>query len=504
MWFLVLMVLSGFFWLGFGVVISRYYGPVGYGIMNTAQSLENFAWVVLFGGLSQGLMKYGSEYAAKSAWKLEGYFSSALKYMTLLGIAAFVLITLASSAVSDPILRIITLTVAVSFLFSGTKDALAAMIGSFQKSDHLSMVNSSVALVMFAVGVVFILAGMPSYMLSVTIVCGTIWQLGLSIYFLRSKLKRMIPFSIGSLFGGGSRSGTRERHPGGRGRFGGLRQFGKVAAFGMFISLGMISFNVMKSLDIVVMKAFFDYDDVGVYSVADGVSSILFYMTSFSLPLIPAIAEARARRDRKLLEEYVRIAVKYPVLIGVPLTLVIMAMAGPIVTGIYGEVFAGAVLPLQVLIVGTFMLMFGYNLSSILIGIGKPRLSGTTMAVAAVQYIISLFILVPMLGFVGAALSLTLTGLTSMLLVPYYLKRELGFSMYGGLHKVLAAAAAMALVLFAVPKSNLLFIAAGVVAGVAAFVAVLYALGYVTRDDLQMLRIAGGSFKKAVRRKRKK
>ena len=35
-----------------------------------------------------------------------------------------------------------------------------------------------------------------------------------------------------------------------------------------------------------------------------------------------------------------------------------------------------------------------------------------------------LFILIPNFGFVGAALSLTLTGFTSMLLVPYFLEKD--------------------------------------------------------------------------------
>lgn len=492
-WFLILMILAGVFWWLWSVVVSRVYGPIGYGIFNTAASLHNFAWVFIFGGLFQGLMKYGSEYVAKSGWKLGSYFSTGLKYLTAIGIVMFILLSMFASNIEDPIMKIMVLTIAVSFLFTGTKDALASIIGSFQKSDHLSIVNSSRAIVTLVGGLVLVAVGAPSYMLPVLLAVGTACQLGLCIYFLRFRLRKLIPFNVAALF----RNSVLWS-------FGEAREFGKILAFGFFVSLGAISFNVMKSLDIIVLKMFFDYSGVGVYSVADTTSSILFFMTSFSLPVIPAIAEAHAKKDRKLLEEYVKVAVKYPLLIGLPLTLVILTMAEPFVLGIYGPAFAEAVVPLQILIIGTFMLMLGYNLSSILVGVGKPKLSGALMIVAAVQYIVSLFILAPPLGFVGAALALTITGVTSMLLVPYYLKKVLKVSVYSGLHKVLLSATAMALVLFIVPKSNPFFILFGIIGGVAAFLSLLRLMGYLTSEDFEMMRTAGGTFKRTFRPRRKR
>ena len=500
-WFLILMILSGVFWLAGGIIISRHYGPEGFGIYNTALSLHNFAWVVVFGGMFEGLIKYGSEYAAKSGWKLTNFFSTALKYLTAIGIILFIVISIAASNAKDPINRIIMYTIAFSFLFSGTKDALAAIIGSFQKSDHLSMLNSSRSIVVLLASVAFILFGMPAEALPFIIVGATLWQLMLSIFFLRSRITRYLPFNIGAIF--------RDRHVVKKvKRFDNFKQFGRIFVFGSFISLGMVSFNIMKSLDIVVLKLFMDYADVGIYSIADASSSILFYMTSFTIPLIPAISEAFAKRDKRLMQDYIKIAVKYPILIGVPLTVIMMTMAEPIVVGLYGRVFEEAVMPLQILIVGTFMLMFTYNLSSVLIGIGRSSLSGLIMSAAAIQYIFSLFIFVPAfksvgLEFIGAAFSLTLTGVTLMFMVPYMLKKRLGVDVYSGLSSVFLAAAVMALVLFLVPKSDPYVAFGGMVIGVVVFVASLYLMGYITREDLGMMRVAAGSFANIFRRKRK-
>jgi O-antigen/teichoic acid export membrane protein len=496
-WFLILMVMSGIFWLVGSVVVSRYYGPEGYGIFNTAFSLHNFAWVVVFGGMFEGLIKYGSEYAAKSGWKLANFFATTLKYLTTIGVILFILLSIYASQISDPISRIIVYTIAISFLFSGTKDALAVILGSFQRSDHLSIVNASRSIAVLALMFVFIKLSISVNYLPLLIVAATLAQLGLCIYFLRTRLTKYIPMNVRSLFGNmnASRKVKRLDH---------FKQFSKIFVFGSFVSLGMISFNIMKSLDIVVLKMFLDYADVGIYSIADTASSILFYMTSFTLPLIPAVSEAYAKRDKYLMEDYIKIAVKYPILIGVPLTLIVMALAQPLVVGIYGHAFEEAVLPLQILIVGTFMLMFAYNLASVLIGIGKSKLSGLLMSTAAIQYILSLFIFVPQLGFVGAALSLTMTGITLMFLVPHYLKKELGVSIYRGLSSVLLAAVIMAFVLVITPSTHMIYILTGIVASVAAFLVSLYLLGYITREDLSMMKAAGGSFGKLVKRKKKR
>jgi len=484
-WFLVLMILSGVFsWLS-SVLVTRVYGPVGFGIFNTAYSLHNFAWVFIFGGLYQGLMKFGSEYVTKRSRKTKEFFSSALKYMTLIGVGMFVLLTYISLQFTDPIMRIITLSLGVSFLFSGTKDALASIIGSFQQSNYLSIIGSSRNIIMTLAGVAFILVNAPSYMLPSMLIIGTVGQLILCIHFFRKDISNRSPFKSDNieLFDEGKEPELQT-----------IIRFKKVAQFGFFISLAMIAFNIMKSLDIVVLTRFFDYADVGIYSVADIASSILFYMTSFSLPVIPAIAEAHARKSNKLMKNYVKIAIKYPLIIGVPLTIIIFIMAEPLILYVYGADFVAAIAPLQILIIGTFLLMFAYNLSSILIGIGKSRLAGILMSVAAIQYIGSLFILVPMFGFNGAALALTLTGVTSMFFVPYYLKKELGVSIYKGLHMVVVSAVIMFFVLQSVPKTNALIVLVGVVGSAAIFVASLYLMGYITKNDLKMMQIAGSSF----------
>jgi stage V sporulation protein B len=245
---------------------------------------------------------------------------------------------------------------------------------------------------------------------------------------------------------------------------------------------------IMKSLDIPILNLFFDYSHIGVYSVADTASSVLFSMTAFSLPIISSISEAWTKKDGMLMEKYVKISVKYPILLGLPLTVIIFALAEPIVVGIYGSAFQGAIIPLQILITGTFLLMFSYTLSSILIGIGKAKLSGTLMAGAAAQYIASLFILVPLFGLDGAAISLTLTGVSSLILIPFFIKHHLKTDVFAGLPKVLFSGAILALILLFVPKSNFIILIFGTIASIVVYVILLYYTGYVDKEDIEILK----------------
>ncbi len=365
-------------------------------------------------------------------------------------------------------------------MFSGTKDALSSIIGSLHKSKQLSIIQSSGFYAVTIIGMIFALFNLPPDLLPTLVVVAPICQLILCVYFLRTYLKDLFLFNMDFFKNKKIKDSLLDD----------VKQFRHILIFGFSISVGKISFMIMKSLDIPILNLFFDYANVGVYSVADTISSVLFSMTAFSLPIISSMSEAWSQKDDSLIEKYVKISVKYPLLLGLPLTIIIFALAEPIVVGVYGVAFQGAVIPLQILIIGTFLLMFGRTLSSVLIGIGKAKLSGILLAAAATQYLVSLFILVPLFGLDGAAISLTLTGVTSLILIPIFIRRHLKVEVFSGLHKILFAGAILAGILFIIPKTNFLIVILGTVASIAVYVIILYYTGYINQEDISILKSA--------------
>jgi len=479
-WFLGSMILSGIFWLLLGIQVSRAYGPSGFGLFSMAYSVFDFLWALIFGGLFEGLIQFGAGYLTKKDANLSHYFSNHVRYLTVMSLIIFVFLTILSFQTSDIRFRIILLSLAFAFLFSGTKDSLASIIGSLHKSKQLSIVQSSGFYAVSIIGMIVVLFNLPINLLPVLIVIAPICQLLLCMYFLRMYLKDLILFNVDFFTNRKIKDSLIED----------LKQFRHILIFGFSVSVGKISFMIMKSLDIPILNLFFDYSNVGVYSVADTVSSVLFSMTAFSLPIISSMSEAWTKKDWILLEKYGKISVKYPLILGLPLMIMIFALAEPIVLGIYGAAFQGAVVPLQILIVGTFLLMFGNTLSSILIGIGKPKLSGMLMAGAATQYIVSLLIFVPLFGLDGAAFSLTLTGVTSLVLIPIFVKHHLKTDVFSGLPKVLFSGGILAGILFLIPKSNFLILILGIIASIVIYAMLLYYTGYVNQEDINILKTA--------------
>jgi stage V sporulation protein B len=479
-WFLGLMILSGVFWLLLGIQVSRVYGPSGFGLFSMEYSVFDFLWALIFGGLFEGLIHFGAGYLTKKDANLARYFSNYVRYLTVISLIMFIFLTVLSFQTSDIVFRIMLLSLAFAFLFSGTKDSLSSIIGSLHKSKQLSIIQSSGFYAVSIVGIIVMVFNLPLNLLPVLIVVAPVCQLVLCMYFLRPYLKDLISYNI-ELFTGKNREYSVLED---------LKQFKHILIFGFSISVGKTSFMIMKNLDLPILNLFFDYANVGVYSVADAVSSVLFSMTAFSLPILSSMSEAWIKKDDTLMEKYVKISVKYPLMLGLPLTIIIFALAEPIVVGIYGTAFREAVIPLQILIIGTFLLMFGRTLSSILIGIGKAKLSGMLLAGAATQYIISLFILVPLFGLDGAAISLTLTGVTSLILIPIFIGRHLKVDVFSGLHKILFSGAILAGILFLIPKSNLVILISGLIAGIAVYVILLYYTGYINQEDIKILKTA--------------
>jgi O-antigen/teichoic acid export membrane protein len=477
-WFLGLMLLSGIFWLLLGVQVTRAYGPSGYGLFNMAQSVFDFMWAFIFGGIFEGLIHFGSGYLANKGSNISHYFSNYVRYLTAMSLIIFIFLSILSFQTSDIILRIILLSLAISFLFSGTKDSLASILGSLQKGKQLSIINSSGFYVVSILGIIVIMLNFPFHLLPILIIFAPVCQLLLCMYFLRKYLKDLVSFNVNFF----ANKKIKDLI------LGDLKQFKHILTFGVSVSIGKISFMVMKSLDIPVLNLFFNYATVGVYSVADTASSVLFSMTAFSLPIISSVSEAWAKKDDVQLEKYAKISVKYPLILGIPLTVIIFTLAEPIIIGIYGVAFQGAVMPLQILIIGTFLLMFGYTLSSILIGIRRPKISGILMACAAAQYIFSLFVLVPILGLNGAALSLSLTGITTLILIPIFIRHNLKTDIFSGVPKVLFSGAIMAGILILIPKSNNVLLILGTVASLLIYILLLRYTGYINQEDIELLK----------------
>ncbi len=474
MWVLIAMLLNGLLsWL-WTVALSRHFGPEGYGIYSTTVSVNDVIWIVLFGGAFYGLIKYYSGHLADDEGKGIAYVASGVKYLSSLGVLVSSTMLLLGLSL-DGALRVMSISIAIASLTYGLRDGAKSVIASAQRMDYVSIIDLSNIILVLLSGSVLILAGYPSALMPTVIVLSAVGQLALSLYLLRRSSRSAFKDIL-----------RREKS---------FELFKEVYKFGLFVSLNLISFHLIKHSDVIIMKLFSTFTDVGIYSVADGYASIMLYTTSIALPLIQAVSEAYGRAEYRLLKDYTYLAIKYSLVIGICSAIVTSVMAEGLVLDFYGQAFAPAVQLLRMMVPGVLMVAIAYNLSAILVGLGKARVSGILFFGTLVIYLTLLLVLIPSYGATGAALAILISGFSVDLAIPYYLKKSLNVRPPRGNVKLALSAALTIAFLHLAPKFNVALVLLDALGGMCLFVLLLWVTGYISKKDLKMLRLAMSSLR---------
>jgi O-antigen/teichoic acid export membrane protein len=130
---------------------------------------------------------------------------------------------------------------------------------------------------------------------------------------------------------------------------------------------------------------------------------MIFIPVSIFLSLFPMVASQSAAEANRLTSASCRHTLFLTLICALA-----MATLGPLVIRyLYGERFAGAVLPLLILLPGVVMLSQAYILYSDLNGRGKPEASAISALLALVVTVGLDFVLIPRYGIAGAAVAST-------------------------------------------------------------------------------------------------
>lgn len=185
----------------------------------------------------------------------------------------------------------------------------------------------------------------------------------------------------------------------------------KLLGFGAQI-FGANAINMINyQADIVLIAYFLTATDVGYYAVAVGLSKF-FWIIPQAIQTItyPATSEYWANNNHSALQTMIDKSMKYTACVLLPIGLGVGFFAGDIITLIFGKDFGYAILPLQILIVGTV----GYGIAAKAIGgstsaIGRPDINLKVIFVSAFVNIILNLLLIPRFGIIGAAVATTVS-----------------------------------------------------------------------------------------------
>jgi len=185
----------------------------------------------------------------------------------------------------------------------------------------------------------------------------------------------------------------------------------KMLRFGaQILAAGSIN-EINNKLDIILIGFFLISADVGYYAVAIGLSRF-FWLIPLSVQKItyPATSAYWSGNNRNALNNMLNKSMKYCTVILILIGLGLGFFAEDLITILFTEDFVCAVLPLQILIVGTVIRgSIAQPIGGSLSGIGRPDLILKIIAIIAIINVTLDVILIPQIGIVGAAIATTIS-----------------------------------------------------------------------------------------------
>jgi O-antigen/teichoic acid export membrane protein len=199
--------------------------------------------------------------------------------------------------------------------------------------------------------------------------------------------------------------------------------------YGAKIHVGSITGLANMSLDQVLMAAWLPPNYLGLYVVAVSAASLAqTFSQAVQMVLTPGITQKESLAERAAVLQGV---FRRYWLLSLMTTVVIAALLPVAIPIVFGANFRDAVWPAEVLLLGTFFL----GAKDVLVGgaqaLGNPWLGSKAQVVAVVVTVALLYLLLPRLGIMGAAIATACAYGTQLIVVAYGLQQTPGISLTG-------------------------------------------------------------------------
>lgn len=229
--------------------------------------------------------------------------------------------------------------------------------------------------------------------------------------------------------------------------------------------------------------------DAGFYGAADPVSRLpLIISLSVATAILPAASEAASLNDKKLLEAYVNQLYRYVVLIILPICVGVSIFAGPILGLLFGYEFIYGAGALSVLVIGMAFYTLFMGLSSIIQGIGHPRLPMIILLAGTVINIILNYVMVKIYGIIGAAVATTIAAFIIMVAIVWKTFKVTEVKPpYSDFVKIGIASGLMGLTILIIPKTVYGLISALMIAPIV-YLAVFTLIGGFKKEDIRIMK----------------
>jgi O-antigen/teichoic acid export membrane protein len=187
-----------------------------------------------------------------------------------------------------------------------------------------------------------------------------------------------------------------------------------------------LSYFMTQRAEVLFLGIYQPEEQVGFYTIAFlmATSSIGLILMVFSQVLIPSISEQFGQGDMGRIRAIYTTSGRYLMMLGFPLAMGGIALAGPIINLIYGAEYAPAIPVLQVLLIPFALLGISDAATSVLYGINQPSfVLKTGLGLVIISIGLDL-VLIPKFGAMGAAIGSSVARVIAPFLYIWYVSRK--------------------------------------------------------------------------------
>lgn len=250
------------------------------------------------------------------------------------------------------------------------------------------------------------------------------------------------------------------------------------------LGLGGILAHFSVNLPAIVLGAMRSYEEVGYYSAASKmVFFLLFFDRVLSALLLPASARLQSA-SREGLAEHLSIALKWIVVIALPICVGSSLLPWDIITFAFGYSYEPAADTFNILIWYFFATMLHTVYASGLIAIGEEYLYGKVMAVSACLYGITIVIGTRFDGGEGAASAMVFSEIVTLIIMGVSLNKFMRVKLPDGIPETAVSAMIMGIVIWVTP---FIHVVASIATGALVYMTVLYATDAITPTEREHL-----------------
>lgn len=464
-------------------------GPTAYGILGITLPFQGIFQTLSAGGLPPAIAKYVAEYEAVGEKDMARQtIYTALKIMVFLGLFFGVLMIfvvapyLAFDYLNKPMALIPLQIVGLITPFSVIVGAFRGAFQGVYKMEYIVYTRAVEQLGMILFATAFVLIGLST----VGALWGTVLGYSLSVvaalYIFKFHMGKFIPKASDDFVF------TRRDE---------LKLATTLLKFSIPVIITAIAEMLIYNICTIVMGRFLTFDEIGFFAAADPISRLpLIISVSIATTILPASSEAFKLKDTEMLQKYVSDSYKLSLLFVVPMCVGLAMFAAPTLRVLYFKnvAYVAGASALAILSIGmTFYSIFAIS-TSIIQGIGNPRIPMYILVGGAIVTGGLNWYMVPFLGIAGGALATSIACLFMMIPCVYFVFRLTETKApTKSIVKIVVASLIMAAVSCLIPKSPL-WLFPGILICIIVYFFALILVKFFQKEDIESLRSLSSRF----------